>query len=187
MRIFCPRPAEGFEWVAPEGEEGYGYFRSGIAPGKLVKESWHPPRMRMLRQDEDGHPLGPSDFPWLGSHLLILRPVAWRALEQLLRSWVEPLPLVADDEELVALHVLTVIDALDMDASEVQLFPSTGRVMAVRRAVLDRARLGPTPIFKIPEFAENRGPTWVTEEFVHEVESSSLQGLAFEAVGVTRP
>jgi hypothetical protein len=181
--VYSPRPAEGFEWILPEDHAKFEYFRTAITPGEGAMARWHPPPMRFLREDDDGLPLARSDFPWLGSHLLFARPAAAEALSNLLAGQVEALPVVVEGEDLSALHVLAVLDALDEDRSEVRRFPSTGRVMAVGRASFEEAKLGVTAVFKIPQFSENRGPTWVTDAFVRAIETEGMTGLAFKVVG----
>jgi hypothetical protein len=55
--------------------------------------------------------------------------------------------------------------------------------MAVGRASFEEAKLGVTAVFKIPQFSENRGPTWVTDAFVRAIETEGMTGLAFKVVG----
>ncbi|WP_246671838.1 hypothetical protein [Mesorhizobium sp. B2-3-10] len=70
MKIYSPRVVEGQEWVLPQQAEDYQLFAS---LGDLGQKRWRPPRMKFLREQEDGTPRLYSDFPWLGEHVLILR------------------------------------------------------------------------------------------------------------------
>jgi hypothetical protein len=61
--------------------------------------------MRILSFADDGTALEPADLPWLGEHLLILKPRAVDALWDLYLSVGELLPLACRDADLVVWNV----------------------------------------------------------------------------------
>jgi hypothetical protein len=55
--------------------------------------------MRIIREDE-GQTLHESDSPWLGSHALVFKARAVKALGPLLREYGELLPLLCGGSEV---------------------------------------------------------------------------------------
>jgi len=93
----------------------------------------------------------------------------------------ELLPFSSDDEEYFAFNVTTLLDVLSTRDSDIVYYPS-GKIMEVRKYVLDLKRLTFHPIFKLPETA--RMDVFVSDEFVRIVESHGLRGFSFKQVGL---
>ena len=68
------------EWELAHPEHGSGGPTIVETFGRPLATTWTPMRMKLVREDEHGHPWKEADMPWLGSHLLILRPRAVMAL-----------------------------------------------------------------------------------------------------------
>jgi hypothetical protein len=114
----------------------------------------------------------------LGKHAPVLKDPASRALSPALLTDGELLPLACDDAQLVVFNVTTVLDALDLDQSDVVRFPSSGRIMKVRSHAF-RSIPGDVRAFKVPELLSG-GTVFVTEEVVAAAAGASLRGVGFE-------
>jgi len=174
--VYAPAVLEGYEWALPVESRDTELFLADV--GHRCADSWTPPRMYLLHLDEgDRQPRAYSDCPWLGSHTPILRPPAVEALGNLVARDAELLPLVCAEAELVALHTHTVVDAFDMERSEVVRFQSSGRVMTVRSHVFRPDALEGVVVFKLPQLL--RGSTFVTQPYVDAVRRAGLVGVGF--------
>ena len=172
--IYEPAPAEGYEWVNTVSPEDYDVFWS--FDGKSLTSSWAPIRVRFVSSDEY-HSAMRSDFPWLGSHALVLRKRAIDVLQPILRGQAEILPLVADDtQELAILNVTRVLDALCISQSEIIRFPGTDRIMKVIRPEFREELLANVDIFRLPFRASS---TYVSQRFVDAIDRAGLKGLRF--------
>jgi hypothetical protein len=87
----------------------------------------------VLTEDDEGTPRRYSDFPWYGSHVLILRSDAANGLRETMRPSGEFLPLKGGDG-LELFNATTVLDALDEDRSEITRFDN-GDVLDIERYV----------------------------------------------------
>lgn len=109
---------------------------------------WIPIGMDLLTENDDGTPRGYSDFPWYGSHVLILRSDAANGLREIMRPYGEFLPLKGGDG-LELFNATTVLDALDEDRSEIIRFDD-GDVLTIERYVFRQEAIGNCLIFKLP-------------------------------------
>lgn len=175
MRVYRPTVDEGFEWVVAVADADFEVFRS--FDGSPRRSGWVPVRVRLLTEDERGQPFEESDFPWLGSHALVLRKRAVDALGSVLADVGELLPLACDDAELWVLNVCRVVDALDEGRSQLVRF-GTGRIMKVERHIFRPESVEGQLVFKIPQLL--RGSVFMTDDFIHVV--TGLRGLGFELV-----
>jgi hypothetical protein len=166
---------EGYEWIAPTDESQFEVFRA--LDGGSRAADWSPVPMRLIQEDEQGRQLRYSDIPWLGNHAPVLRNPASRALSPALLTDGELLPLACDEAQLVVFNVTTVLDALDLDQSDVVRFPSSGRIMKVRSHAF-RSIPADVGAFKVPELLS--GPVFVTEEVVAAASGAKLRGVGFE-------
>jgi hypothetical protein len=133
--------------------------------------------MRRVRMDERSG-FKPSDFPWLGSDVLVMRPRAVLALRPMLEAHGEILPLATDDDvKLFALNVTRVLDALDQEKSSILRIPGTNRIMDIKKAVFRDELLQGVDIFRLPHRAS---PTYVSQRFVDAVAAAGLEGLEFK-------
>jgi hypothetical protein len=102
-----------------------------------------------------------------------------RALEVLLPHigpFGQALPLDFDEAEYCFFNVTNVIDALDVEASELAFFKDGGLKRVLRHAFKAEV-VREQWIFKIPQWSKS---TFVTDRFVDLVKSSGLTGFGFE-------
>lgn len=177
LQTYVPEPLDGYELCHPIDREDFERINVSIN-GVSHADDWSPPMMRIIREDR-GRSLSPSDAPWLGPQALVLKPPAIEALQLLLSTHGELLPVRCAGPPVFIYNVTGVIDALDENASEVVRF-NGGRILRIDRYVFKPDRIGATRIFKIPNLRVS--PTFVAEEFVQRWKSSGLKGLEFRRV-----
>jgi len=177
MKIFTPLSLDGFELCHPENQEDFETIIE-LINGEPRRMNWLPLKVKILRDDE-GINLASSDAPWLGSHALIFRPSAIKALTILLEEYGEVLDLCCSDGVVSIYNPTRVLDALDEEASSVLRF-NDGRIMRIVRYVLRPEVVNSVHIFKIPNLRNS--PTFVSEKFVALWESANLKGLTFKLV-----
>jgi hypothetical protein len=177
MHVYEPAVVEGFEWVLPVQNEDFEVFRG--LDGTPRHSTWSPIPMRLLTEDDSGRPLQRADFPWLGSHVLILRDRAVQAVGSVLEDYGELLPLDCAQADLSVLNVCRVVDALDEERSELVRF-GTGRIMKIKRAAFREEALAEAHIFKLPQML--RGSIYLTENIVQQIRHAQLQGIDFRIV-----
>ena len=175
MKVYGFAVVEGYEWVVPQNEADFEVFRA--FDGTSRSSGWEPIPVQLVQHDEQGKPLAESELPWLGEHAQVMRPRLVELLQNVLAGDAELLPLACPDAELKVLNVLRVVEALDVERSEIVRFPSTGRIMKVKSHVFQAERLDGVKVFKVPELL--RGATLVTDEVVEVVQRSGLKGVAF--------
>ena len=137
-----------------------------------LKTYWAPPEFP-IGQDTS------TDFPGFQSiHVMSAR--AADALRDLIEGRVELLPLdVEGGDELYAVNVLRVSDALDEEASEVKRFPNDpSRIMRIVRHVFDPERLAGETMFRLPQ--KPRGRAYITDVFTDRVRETGLRGLELD-------
>lgn len=174
--IYEPLVAEGYEWVNAVQDEDYEVFLQ--LDGQLRASTWKPIAVRRVRADER-QAFNPSDFPWLGSHALIMRRAAVDALRDILDANGEVLPLSTDDGlELFVLNA-RIVDALDEANSSLMKFPGTDRIMRIKKIAFVTSKIEGIDLFRLPHRAS---PTYVSERFVERVKAAGLRGLVFNKV-----
>jgi uncharacterized protein DUF1629 len=178
VRVYEFEVQEGYEWVVPVAPADFEVFRA--FDGSAKRTGWAPIRVRLVEEDEQGRPLLPSDVPWLGKHAPVLKVNASEALRPVLTRDGELLPLMCEESKLVVYNVTRVLDALDLDRSEVVKFPSTGRIMKVKSYVFRPDRVRGHRAFKVPELL--RGSVFVTDEVVSTAKAAGLTGVGFRMV-----
>ncbi|MBZ9727111.1 hypothetical protein LB554_24515 [Mesorhizobium sp. CO1-1-11] len=179
MKIYSPLVVEGQEWVLPQQAEDYQLFAS---LGDLGQKRWRPPRMKFLREQEDGTPRLYSDFPWLGEHVLILRSTPLKVLRPILEPYGDFLPLRAD-EPISLFNVTNVVDAMDEERSRTVRFDDGG-IMTIENLVLRPEAIGGAEIFKLPERPDGvrLSDIYLQETIVRQIGELGFKGIAFELV-----
>ena len=174
MIIYKPLIAYDHECINCLDDNDYEIFNKLDGSSKL--DAWRPIRVDLGPADERQKGL-PSDFPWLGSHALVMRHKAVAILRDILDAHGELLPLVTDDGvELQAFNARTV-DALDQGRASVMRFPSSNRIMYIERVAFIEPAIRGLDIFRLP----HRGsPTYVSQRFVERVAEGGLVGLDFD-------
>ena len=171
MRIYEPQVCAGFEWVLPVHDPDHELLWQ--LNGTSRRATWRPMPVAMLTADEHGELRAQADLPWLGSHVLVLRERAVTVLRPLLDRTGELLPFACPDADLWLFNVLTVVDALDEEHSELIRFDD-GSILAVERYAFRPEVARGLPLFKVPQLL--RGPLFVGEEFVESVAAARLIG-----------
>jgi hypothetical protein len=145
--------------------------------GRSLTASWKPVPITAADEPDDEAELG--DFAFLGT-MPMLSERAARALCPLLAGQAELLPVVYPRRTYFCLNVTRVIDALDEEASTVERFASSGRVMSVDRFVFRSEPLVDATIFRIPQLL--RSLTFVTDAVSRVVRREELLGFDLERV-----
>jgi hypothetical protein len=176
MNVFEPQVQEGFEWIRPVNEGDFEFLAT--LSGTRLKGRWTPLPMRLISGDE-GESFKESDFPWLGRHLLVLSDRAGKVVGPLVEKDAELLPASCEGRSLWLLNVCTIVDALDLEASDVELFES-GRIMDIEKHVFYPDRLRGVDVFKLQNM--RRGSTYLSERVVRAIEAAPLVGYGFRLV-----
>ena len=88
------------------------------------------------------------------------------------------LPLAFDEAEYAFFNITNVVDALDEAQSELEYFPSSGRLSGVLRYAFKAEAVRDQLLFKIPQQAG--GFAFVTDRFVEIVKAAGLTGFGFK-------
>lgn len=172
-RVYEPSGLEGFEWALPVDDEEN--LRLARIFGQPQSSSWQPVRMKLLKQDERYRRRKPSDTPWMGSFLMVMKPKAVDALLDLCLAAGELLPLACDDAELFAWNVTTVVDALNLEKSSLVRYPDGG-VMTITEYFFKPDVIADLVAFRIPEDLT----IFVGQAFVDRAKSAALVGTVFK-------
>lgn len=172
MKIYQFAVQEGYESAVPEADDEVEIFLG--FDGSAKASAWTPIRMELVKEDR-GHHYLPSDMPWFAGNAPVLKQPAVDVLSPVLTKDGELLPLACDDANLWVFNVMTVLDALDEDRSEVIRF-SNGRIMRVNSFAFRPDRLRRVGAFKVPQLL--RSALFVTEEVV--ARAATLTGVGFK-------
>jgi hypothetical protein len=134
--------------------------------------------VKILKKSPRGKKLLKGDFPSMAAHLAVFSATAATALGPILQGNGELIPIPCEGQNLVGFNVLKIVDALDLDHSKLQLFPSTGRIMRVIDYEFYSEKMGELTIFKIPQTI--RSEILVTDRFVEVAEANKLRGFKFD-------
>ncbi len=145
---------------------------SEVAEQPAVQE-WTPLKATFYRVGREG------DFPYLAGSTPAFSQRALEALSPLLDGMIEPLPLETPSGNYFAIHVLELLDALDLERSEIEWLDDD-RILNVETFVFKPEVVKGKHIFKIRQHA--LAFSYVSEEFKQAVEASALEGLVLEEV-----
>lgn len=134
--------------------------------------------MQFVRVDEH-HDALTSDFPWLASHVLIVRERALENLRGILESNGELLPLNTNDGTNLWAYNARVVNALDEARSSLQKFSGTNRIMRIRKVAFIKDAIIGVDVFRLPYQAS---ATYVSERFIERIKKAELVGLDFKEV-----
>jgi len=175
MKIFEPLVADEHELVnAHSYEDDQTLLFDEERPS-----AWKPISVQRVTYDHRGRAFKRSDFPWLGSHALVMRRKANDALHDILDAHGEVLPLTTNDG--VDLYVFNArrVDALDEQHSSIEKFPN-GRIMFISKVAFVASAIEGLDAFRL---ASNKAsPTYVSETFIERYNAASLCGLDFNLV-----
>lgn len=164
------------EWALPRDEAVI--FQDLLERG--APANWDPVEMYLLHEDEEGSPLASSDIPWNSAATPVLKERAARLIEPMLGDAGVLLPLSCTECALWLLHVTKLADALDEAASELVRFPSSGRVMKIRRHVFKETVVRELGIFKLAQMP--RGSVFFTDRVADAIGAAGLERVALRKV-----
>ena len=178
-RIVVPTTVESpdYEWVLPVDDGDLEAM--GFGTMERLAPSWTPIEVYILHRDGRTRMVH-AEMPWHGSGTLIMRRAAAEVIRPLVEGQAELLPLRCDEDQLWALHVTEVRDALDEDASDIVRFPSSGRILTVRTHVFRPEQLDGARCFKLPQMP--RGRLYLAGDLADTIEAAGLSGFATEVV-----
>src|SRR3990172_9515355 len=170
MRIYEFEIVEGQEWALPVDDRDFEVFRG--FDGTPRREGWEPVRVYLLKETEN-HLCEYSDFRWLHQHVPVLKRRAVDAVGEVLSKYGELLPLSCDEAELVAFNACRVIDALDLEGTQVVRFPDSERIMRVESYAFKAETLQGVQVFKVPQLL--LGPLFIDQTVVDLVHQARLE------------
>jgi hypothetical protein len=141
--------------------------------------SWEPLKVEV--DSDENLELDEGDFVQLAGLVPIFSSRAAMSLKEILKASGEFLALACNEKDYVAFNVTKVIDALNVSHSEIVYF-SSGRVLDIKRFVLNSEPVSKSVMFKIPQMLLSR--VFVTDRFVDSVRDAKLQGFLFKPVEV---
>lgn len=127
-------------------------------------------------KDEVYKPIG--DVFSIDTSSYIINEKAYNVLYPYLKNHSQIFQLKNEDKIFYVINVTDIIDCLDYDKSEIKYFPSSGRIMGVKKYAFHNKKLKNAIIFKLPEFSKN--VSYVTEEFKNVVEENYITGFKFK-------
>jgi hypothetical protein len=178
MKIYRAGAPEASELVHPIDDSDWETFDLKLN-GTSQKDGWKPIAVRLVKQEYDGTPWTSSLSPWLGGHSLVFKQDAAIKLGRFLVDTGELLPLVCDEEPLYVWQPLCVVDAVDIDSSDVWRFKD-GRLSYINRYAFIENKLEDVDAFKVPNLRV-RG-VFFSERAVQTIASVISSGLRFDVV-----
>ncbi|GAB4514065.1 MAG: hypothetical protein Tsb0020_32480 [Haliangiales bacterium] len=176
MSIYKPVCIDNCQLVHFVNGDDYEFLAS--FDGTSRKQTWQPVRVKIV--DYSPRMKSPMcDFPWLGSHALILRTRAVMALRDIFDTYGELLPLATDDDITLFAFNPWATDAFDKERSDLTCLPGTDRIVFIDKPVFIDDNVRGRDIIRPRGRAM---PTYVSERFVERVERAGLVGLEFDLV-----
>lgn len=183
MKIWRTGSARDSGLMQAEGEWSPEFSEIFDEPNHLV--CWNKPKIVVPR----GEPRKKNvrDAPYFPHHpLLLLSAYGVDALFDLIKDDVELLPVDCDLGEYWVLHVMTVLDCIDLEHSAYTTYPSTGNLMDISEYWLKDDVMEGHNIFMAKEplgsrYFETAWP-FVSDEYVKRVEERGITGYRFTLV-----
>ncbi|HRI71757.1 MAG TPA: hypothetical protein PK156_46310 [Polyangium sp.] len=171
--IYSRLNATGYEIInTVHGYHDDQVFRDLYGPSR--KHDWKPILVKRDHPTRRGR-CKEADIPY-DHDVLILRPHAVEALQDILEAHGEVLPLATNDGvELYVFNPRFVVDALDMERSEIERIPESTRFL-IRKFVFIHELIRDIDIFRLPY--SYRKPNF-SDRFVERVKKAKLKGTEF--------
>jgi hypothetical protein len=165
--------AKGYEIInTVHGYEDDQVFLHLYGPSR--KNDWKPILVQRDRPTRRGG-CKEADIPYDG-YALVLRPHAVAALQDILEAHGEVLPLATNDGvELYVFNPRFVLDALDMERSELEHRPESGYFL-VRKFVFIESVVRDVDIFRL---SQGYLKSVFSDRFVERVKKAKLKGTEF--------
>lgn len=134
--------------------------------------------------DEHGVRLGNDmpDFVPYGS-VPVFQEHVYEAMRDIWDAHGQILPLRCEGQTLWAFNVLTTLEALDEQRSEVVYFIGGNKIMDVESYAFDQRVIGDTAIFLDPRLGL---PIFVTDRFMNRIEEHGFTGIAPKLIWASR-
>jgi hypothetical protein len=172
MIIYDATHATGYEIVNPANYDEMRVLSD--FDGTPRKEGWRPVRVRRDRVNMR-QAFKPADLAFRVSDL-IMRRSGLEALRDVFEAHGELLPLATDDDvELWVCNVLGVLDAHDLERSNIDVIEGTSMVSIYEHAFLPSV-IGDAEMFRTPV---NPRRVYFTDRFVERVKKLKLKGTDF--------
>ncbi len=122
-----------------------------------------------------------SDSPkfWSGSGILLFSEKAKRTLEDLLKNYVEFIPVKSKNVNFYIVNTLCIEDAIDYKKAELRML-DTGLIVGIEKYSFIENKVCNIPMFKV--LLNDRiysTEIYVTSEFKNKVEEAKLEGFKF--------
>lgn len=147
--------------------------------GKRVAEYWKPVWVYPVIPYEKHVNLG--DFVFMAFGFTVFSAKAVETLKPLIEDYVEFLPLrwyPYEHRDLYAVNVLSVLECLDEEQSDIKRFESSGRISRIDKYVFKEDCIGDVPIFHINPVKT----VFVSDAFRQLAEDAELVGLDLKPV-----
>lgn len=145
--------------------------------GRKLEASWEPFDVRII-DEKKRKKMG--DALYLSPNVPVLNLKALDAINDLIQSYVEILPLYSENGVLYALNVINIIDCIDYENAEFERYPDTGKIMWCKKYAFNKEALEGQHIFKTIDTPRSRA--LVSDEFRDRVQNKKLKGFEFVEV-----
>ncbi len=142
--------------------------------GRRKSDGWKPIRVKRLYDREFGNTLS------LTPNLPVFDKEAVNILGNLINEFGEILPLSFVDGEFYAINVIEVLDCINYDEAEFDMYEDGSRIMCFNKYAFNESAVKGKHIFKIID--EPRRSPFVSDEFKERVLASGLTGFKFSLV-----
>ncbi len=177
MKLYTTLATTNYEWINTIDDSDYELFRS--LDGKSQINNWKPIRIKTVKADKR-QKKNRSDFPFLGSHILIFRSNVLNDIGEIIKKYGEILKLNSDeDDDFYCLNCYS-YDWLDYKNSEIQYIPNTNRIMRINKIVPNDKWDSEKLLFR---FNTRASPIIINEEFIKLYIDNKYKGLDFIEVG----
>jgi hypothetical protein len=173
MNFYMPRPManeyDNLRCVNPEDAVLFSSFMKNHYRHQQ-KNVWNPIDVKV-------EPIGKhGDFPSFISCHLVFTDKSWEIVYPLIASSIEPLILNSTEGAYTTIKIVDIVDCLDYSRSTYKR--SAGGILLIDSYIFKEELVKEKNIFWLPEAYQ----TIVSDTFKDCVESSGLEGLAFEQI-----
>lgn len=138
--------------------------------GSLIS-NWSPLEIKFFKKKKVG------DIAWLYPNDIIINEKAKTSITPLVKNDVELLPLKLLDDTYYFFNVITILDALDEEHSDISRLDN-GKIINCRKYNFKEEVLNGVHVFMLPQFLKSKR-IYVSEEFKKVTEENGLKGYQF--------
>ncbi|PWC04445.1 hypothetical protein DCE94_09970 [Agromyces badenianii] len=179
MRLYKLDSAEEFAWVESATDEDSDYFHQIYGDASRRADDWVAPHF-ILRTTLGRQNLRIPDLHSQVTSDMFLNDRARAVIEPVAREDVEFLPLRLGDEVIWFMHVVRVIDAIDLEHTERDR--SWGSIDPRRWAFREEAIPADVAVFRLPPNQRFIDPYIYTEGLVDTILDAGLTGREFQLI-----